>query len=351
MKLRQRAGAPRWVLTRRRWTALVLCSGIPAALGAVLVGHEHQETPILLQARQKDSSAAGLKFEVASVRAAAQQPGARQQPEAGGGGGGRGGAPSGCRARTSVDRDIANFTCQSMGQLVSYGFGMLPDRITGKDWSAFSDRFDITAKLPEGARPEQVPEMVLSLLEERFHLMFHRGTLEGPIYALVAAKGGPKLKPAAAAVADAAGGPEASSMVMMNGVSFRQSRIPNSDGNGFTVIMNTPAMGTVREPQKPGGIRRWEAPSITGDGLAELLTIAVGGPIPVRDITGLQGRYEVELELSMTDALAATPEEPQNALFNAGQDALKKLGLQMERRKGPIEIIVIDRLEKTPTEN
>jgi hypothetical protein len=40
-------------------------------------------------------------------------------------------------ARTSVDRDLANLTCQGLGQLVSYAFAMLPDQITGEDWSAF----------------------------------------------------------------------------------------------------------------------------------------------------------------------------------------------------------------------
>jgi uncharacterized protein (TIGR03435 family) len=340
---------------RMRWAALALCCGVPVALGAAVVGHERQKPRMPLQARQRDSSVAGLKFEVASVRAASQQPAAGQQPETRGGGGGRGGSPLGCRARTSVDGALANFTCQNLGLLVSSAFGVLPDQITGVDWSAFSERFDIAAKLPEGATREQVPEMVLSLLEERFNLTFHRGSREEPIYALVAAKGGPKLQPAAEA-ADAAGVPPASSMAassmaMMNGVSFRQTRIPNPDGKGFTVIMNTPAMGTVREPEAAQDIRRWEAPSISAEGLAELLTIAVGGPIPVRDMTGLEGRYDVELELSMADSLATAPEEFQNALFKAGQDALKRFGLQLERRKGPIEIVVIDHLEKTPTGN
>jgi uncharacterized protein (TIGR03435 family) len=335
---------------KQGWTALALCCGIPVALAAAVAGHERQKPPLPLQARQRDSSVAGLKFEVASVRAATQQPAAGQPPEARAGGGGRGGTPVGCRPRTSVDGDLANLTCQNLAQLVSYVFGLLPDQITGEDWSAFSERFDIAAKLPEGAKQEQVQEMVLSLLEERFKLAFHRGTREGPIYALVAAKGGPKLKPASQS-ADAAGVPQASSMTMMNGVNFRQTRIPNADGKGFTVIMNTPAMGTVREPQAPPEIRRWEAPSISMEGLAELLTIAVGGPIPVRDMTVLQGRYDVELELSMADSLARAPEELQDALFKAGQDALKKLGLQLEQRKGPIEVVVIDRLAKTPTEN
>lgn len=332
---------------------VLMTAGVAALMAAAVVKYERQNAPILLQARQRDSAAAGLKFEVASVRAAAQQPPPRQPPEAGAGGGARGGTPLGCRPRTSVDRGLANFTCQNLAQLVSYAFGLLPDQITGEDWSEFSERFDIAAKLPEGATQEQVPEMVLSLLEERFHLTFHRGSRDGTIYALVAAKGGPKLKPGAE-TPDAAGVPEPSSMAMMNGVTFRQTRIPNADGKGFTLIMNTPAMGTVREPQTPSEIRRWEAPSISAEGLAELLTIAIGGPIPVRDVTGLQGRYDVELELSMAEAQATAPgagEEFQDALFKAGQDALKKLGLQLEHRKGAIEIIVIDHLAKTPTEN
>src|SRR5205814_5568237 len=60
-----------------------------------------------------------------------------------------------------------------------------------------SQRFDILAKMPEGATKEQVPEMLQALLAERFQLKVHRENREQSIYALVVGKGGPKLKEAA----------------------------------------------------------------------------------------------------------------------------------------------------------
>ncbi len=55
-------------------------------------------------------------------------------------------------------------------------------------------RFDVLAKIPEGASKQQVPEMLQSLLADRFKLVFHRENREFAIYALVVANGGPKLQ-------------------------------------------------------------------------------------------------------------------------------------------------------------
>ena len=57
-------------------------------------------------------------------------------------------------------------------------------------------RFDISAKLPDGATKDQAPEMLQNLLKERFKVTLHREKKDHPIYALVAGKNGPKLKPA-----------------------------------------------------------------------------------------------------------------------------------------------------------
>ncbi len=145
---------------------------------------------------------------------------------------------------------------------------------------------------------------------------------------------------------------------MINGVTFRRTMIPNPEGRGSTAIMNTPAMGTVREAPNlsPDGIRRWEAPSISAEGLADLLTIAIGGDTPVRDMTGLAGRYQVELDVSMAEFVSllrggTTRDEIADVMLKAGQDGVKKLGLQLEPRKGPIETVVVDHIQKTPTEN
>jgi uncharacterized protein (TIGR03435 family) len=337
-------------LSRAGWAAVALC-GVPVIWGAGAIGLERR----LTQVRAK------LHFEVASVRPT------EQQPEVGtglkgvaGSGGGKGGPPSGCMFRTTMDAGRADFRCYSMTQLLVYAFGVLPDRIVGQDWSAFTQRFDIAAKLPEGSAEEQVPEMLLGLLEDRFKLAYHRENRDGPIVALVVARGGPKMKPAEASAADVPPPANANvpAVVMINGVTFRRTMIPNPEGRGSTVIMNTPAMGTVREAPNlsPDGIRHWEAPSISAEGLADLLTIAVGGDTPVRDMTGLAGRYQVELDVSMAEFVSllrggTTRDEIADVMLKAGQDGLRKLGLQLEPRKGRIETVVVDHLETTPTEN
>jgi uncharacterized protein (TIGR03435 family) len=126
--------------------------------------------------------------------------------------------------------------------------------------------------------------------------------------------------------------------------------------------LQSPSIGFVRRSDTcgPGGIIHYEAPSITFEGLAALVKIAGPGLDPAVEIvdrTGLAGRYQVSLDVSMSDLLAAIADGPrdlatlQRAWLNMVQDGLRKLGLQLEPRKAPVEIIVIDHLEKTPTAN
>src|SRR5947199_7819486 len=61
-----------------------------------------------------------------------------------------------------------------------------------------SDRFNIAAKLPAGATRDQVPEMLQSLLADRFKLKPHREPRDFPVYALIIGKGGLKIKESAA---------------------------------------------------------------------------------------------------------------------------------------------------------
>jgi uncharacterized protein (TIGR03435 family) len=117
-------------------------------------------------------------------------------------------------------------------------------------------------------------------------------------------------------------------------------------------------MGTVRniESGSPKYINRFESPGITFGGLADLLTIAgVVDPEPVIDLTGEKGRYQVVLEMSMAELQALSSsgsrDDLPGASLKAAQDGLKKLGLQLEHRKVPIEVLVVDHLEKAPTEN
>jgi uncharacterized protein (TIGR03435 family) len=234
-----------------------------------------------------------------------------------------------------------------------------------------SDRWDIQAKLPEGATQDQVPDMLLTLLVDRFKLAYHRETKELPVYALVVAKGGTKLKDISSEPdAPVADDPAAVSMNTGNG-QVRISQSTKGGGRGATI--SSPQFGTMKMEMGEDGAMHLEAAKITMAGLAELLTSFVDRPVV--DMTEMKGSYQMTLELSMQDIMAVAarsgamggggfggpggPQPGANATAPAASDpsggavfsAVQKLGLKLDGRKAPIETIVVDHLEKTPTEN
>jgi len=284
----------------------------------------------------------GPKFEVASVRISAWRPGVAAAI-------GERGAGGGCPQSLKMDRGRVDFKCATLVTLIGYGFRFSPERIVGPDWlvNAGPTRFDIAATLPEGASEHQVPEMVQALLADRFKLVVHRSNKEGAIYALVVAKGGPKLAmttEAATSLPDAPPG----TADYFGGTTGRT--VAATDGSGAATLISNVRMGTVRETGDQAQIQRWEAPSISLAGLADLLDRVAPLSSPIIDKTGLGGRYRLVLEVSLKDAIGARNDREAVVLrdFN---DGLRKLGLQLELRKGAIETIVVDHMEKTPTEN
>ncbi len=174
-------------------------------------------------------------------------------------------------------------------------------QVSGPDWLD-SDRFDIVAKLKQEANEDQLPMMLQALLKERFKLSFHLEPKQVTAYALLTAKGGPKLR--------------------------------SIDGDGG--VRTT--MGTTR---------RHLSGRVSMVGLAGLLSNMVDRPVV--DMTELKGVYDVDLEWSVDD----TPERTAQAndppsLFTALQE---KLGLRLDSRKAPVDIYVIDHVERVPTEN
>jgi uncharacterized protein (TIGR03435 family) len=343
-------------------TFALIAAGIAAIAAPVVIGVWN--APLLpAQALPVPSdSAVRPRFEVASVKPAASMPGTRNMNP-------RAGIPGRCVQKSAFDPGRVDIRCYSLGKLIwIWAFGIPPSRIVGPAWMGdaatdWSDgpNFDIFAKLPEGASRDQVPAMLRDLLATRFKLTSHREYREQPVYALVAAKGGLSA-PSASQNADAlqaAANSQTSEPSNMNGVQFYVTRLPDPDGRGSQVwIMNSPRMGTVRKSEtgSPNYIERYEASSITLDGLADLLTIAGIGPEPVVNATGEQGRYQITLDLSKAEleGLLSGPHDQadiQSADLKAARDGLKKLGMQLERRKAPVEVLVIDTVEKTPSEN
>ena len=114
------------------------------------------------------------EFEVASIRPAAVQTQS---------------ATAGVRIDGSQVR-MSNF---SLKDAVAASYRMKFNQVVGPDWIS-SQRFEFSAKLPDGGSPTQVPEMLQALLVDRFQLKVHRETREFPIYALEVAKSGLKMK-------------------------------------------------------------------------------------------------------------------------------------------------------------
>jgi uncharacterized protein (TIGR03435 family) len=110
--------------------------------------------------------------------------------------------------------------------------------------------------------------------------------------------------------------------------------------------LSNPRMGTVRQTGDPYQMQRWEAPSISFAGLADLLNHVAPLESPIVDMTGVAGRFQLVLEVSLIPHTAVPDLEA--LVVRAFNDGLGRLGLRMERRKGPIETIVVDHVESSP---
>jgi uncharacterized protein (TIGR03435 family) len=240
------------------------------------------------------------------------------------------GAGGGCPTAMRTDQARVEITCATLPMLIGYAYRHSPDRVKGPGWmtAAGSQRFDISAKLPPGAVRDQIPEMLQALLAERFKLVLHQGSTRGETYALVVERGGLKVAPGAPLTSLEEPGGASASTAFYGAVQERT--------DGSAIILTNPRMGTVRQMDGPNSVQRWEAPDTTLEGLADLLDKEMPVSIPIVDMTGVKGRYALTLETSVV------------AAFNAG---LHKLGLRLERRKGRVATLVVDRVEKAPAEN
>jgi uncharacterized protein (TIGR03435 family) len=258
----------------------------------------------------------------------------------------------------TIDAARVDIGFSSLADLIRTAYRVKPHQVTGPDWMS-AQRFDIVAKIPEGASKEQVPEMLQALLAERFKLAIHRDSKEQTVYALVVGKSGSKLKEAAA---DSAPPPP-------EGAATGGQMRFNRTANGMEIRGGPGGGGPVRVSMVNGSMHM-EAAKMTMAALADTLTPFVDHPVV--DMTELKGNYQVGLDLSMEDmrnmarlAGRAMPglmpgggEPPRLAAEGASDPSgssvfasVQQLGLKLEPRKAPVDVIVVDHLEKAPTEN
>jgi uncharacterized protein (TIGR03435 family) len=278
-----------------------------------------------------------------------------------------------------VNASQAEYTSMSLKNLIATAYGVKDYQISGPAWLA-TDRFDIVAKLPDGASKDDAPKMLQALLAERFKLAVHRDTEEHPVLALLVGKDGPKLKesPGLAEPIDenASLKPGETQMDGPNGP-IRTTR--NTDGS-TTINMGSKGKMTIRVDGQAQTMHM-ESSMVTMSGFADMLTkltqMGGGGGRPVVDMTYLKGSYEVALDISLAEVMAMARAAAQDAGISmpmprasgGGENnspaaaasepsggssvfvSVQKLGLKLEKRKAPVEQLVIDHVEKAPTED
>lgn len=291
----------------------------------------------------------------------------------------------------------ADFGFMSLADLLPYAYRVKPYQIAGPEWLRES-RWDILARLPEGESPDRVPEMLQALLAERFKLAVHRENRELPVYELVAAKSGLKLKPSEPEeeipAADTAGNAAGNNVpvpgfFLGGGLSAGASNVRVSNEGRGIVVAGGPN-GTMRVSQSPNGGMRLEMSRITMAAFADMLTPFTDRT--VIDATELKGTWQVALDLPLEALMimvqnaarmngmaglagagggpapgrlgnpfgggpiggAGAGQLPGAALDPSGSSiiqAVQELGLRLQARRAPIETIVVDHVEKSPTEN
>jgi uncharacterized protein (TIGR03435 family) len=180
--------------------------------------------------------------------------------------------------------------------------------------------------------------MLQNMLKERFKMTVHRETKEMKMYDLVVAKDGPKLKPSAEEVPVT---PEPAKSEP--DVSRLDSKKDFLGKDGYPVLGEgwSMAMGY--------GRARVLYPRQTLEWFTEFISSQVNSP--VRDTTGLTGKYDFAMYWSTEEGpntRAGVASEPRPTLFDAVQS---QLGLKLEQKKGPVEILVVDYAERVPTGN
>lgn len=312
--------------------------------------------------------------------------------------------------------------------LIQQAFRVKPFQVAAPPWAGES-RWDILAKLPDGASEDQVPDMLQGLLADRFKLTIHHEKREQPVYELVVAKGGPKLAAsdpaddvappsdaasAANAGTDTAGGPGRGGppgfFPGLGGPFGGGGNVTiNGDGRGGRggAVITGGEGGTTRISQSASCGMHIEFSKLTMATLTDTLGSFLDKPVV--DATALKGNYKVALDLpmevmfAMIQNMARTAGLPMGgqfggpggpggggpggggpgdggpggrggfgdgrgggqpgcdagAAFAGGGDsstapifqAVQQLGLKLQARKAPFDTIVVDHLEKTPTEN
>jgi uncharacterized protein (TIGR03435 family) len=267
-------------------------------------------------------------FEVASIRPSSNVP------------------PQGFTAGAHIDGSQFRTSYLTLKDYIGVAYRLKLYQISGPDWIG-TNRFDVAATLPAGSLPAQASEMMQTLLEERFKLKQHLEKKEFPVYALEVVKGGLKIQ-------ESPPNPE------LDNADAKAPQSFTGGGSNQGVVLNLGRGSSVSFVDNKFEAKRISMPMLAG-------TLERFLDRPIVDMTGLDGNYDLSVEITPDDYRAmlirsavvagvVLPPEVLRVLDGASSpaslfDNLQKLGLRLEARKAPLDLLVVDSVLKTPTEN
>jgi uncharacterized protein (TIGR03435 family) len=322
------------------------------------------------QSANEKAAEAKLEFEVASIKPS-------ELPGTGVIRLGQQGGPG------SSDPARATYTFSTIRDLIVDAYGVKRSQVSGGPNWLDSERFDIVAKVPGGATKEQVKAMLKNLLAERFKLTLHSESKELPIYALVVGPKGLKLKESSVTDATIASDSQPNEGGRAQaGAQAAAPPPPLPPRLGIRGMKIGPDGCPEMPPMAAGRAGNYTVMTPNGecmisngqtlDGLAKELSNRFDRP--VIDQTGLKGKYDFRLryepssmprglggpmskDIKDAPGAGAVGGDPANRVFSDGDPpgiftALQEqLGLKLESKKAPVSRLVIDHVEKTPTEH
>lgn len=255
-------------------------------------------------------------------------------------------APGEVAAGVHIDGAQVRYAGLSLRDFLAIAYKTKATLISGPDWTA-SARFDISATLPAGSTLAQLPEMFRALLTDRFQVKVHTDKKEFPVYALLVAKGGLKMKESA---------PDPDNKDKDQPKDTTNVAVTVS-GNGLSLNFGHGSSYTFAN-------NRFEAHKLTMALFAGNLERFADRRI--LDMTELTGQYDFAFDVMPEDYFGMLlrsavwagqnlPPEAQKMLDESSPaalgDALQQIGLKLEARKAPLDVLVIDDALKTPTAN
>jgi uncharacterized protein (TIGR03435 family) len=210
----------------------------------------------------------------------------------------------------------------TLASLILRAYGLRNYQLSGPGWMD-SARYDIAAKVSAGATPAQFKVMLQNLLVDRFMLQVHYQKRDFSGYELSLAKGGLKL---------------------VDAVNLRNLSSPPK--SGIAKATTEEGEGSINDLV----VRQYIGRILTGrsttmSNLADNLGFTLGD-VPVVDVTGLTDPYD--LVLPYDPPVAKLSDEPSS--FPSLFTVLRAVGLNLEAKKVPLDVLVVDRIQQTPTE-